>query len=205
MLGRDLPTTGLWYRVQSGTIQIVLLGAVSPSYTVPINCKTDCISYLCTYDLYSPVHNVLDACITAYPSGEQVGGHRADRRMPFGAHLGTSFGLPVVVAGQFFPNLSSNYDFTSKFDFLVLISVGPEVGYSPWARAINCLGRFTRLCIVDWRALSSGHDEKKSSECGMGGGGWGAQLPVFRPENDGGARVAKTLQYDQIIAHFLRY
>ncbi len=86
------------------------------------------------------MHNVLDACITAYPSGGQVGGgaleiqsffgpvkwHRADRPMPFRAHLGTSLCLPVVVAGQFFPNLSSNYDFTSKFDFLVLISVGPE-------------------------------------------------------------------------------
>jgi hypothetical protein len=25
------------------------------------------INYLCIYDLYSPVHNLLDACITAYP------------------------------------------------------------------------------------------------------------------------------------------
>jgi hypothetical protein len=53
-------------------------------------------SYLCTYDLYSPVHYVLER---AYPLRGQVGGwaleiesfmgpvkwHRADRRVPFGA------------------------------------------------------------------------------------------------------------------------
>jgi hypothetical protein len=55
------------------------------------------INYLCSYDLYSPVHNVVDACI---PLRGQAGGgwalvfesflrpvkwHRADRRVPFGA------------------------------------------------------------------------------------------------------------------------
>ncbi len=31
---------------------------------VPANGSADWFSYLCTYDLYSPVHNVLDACIS---------------------------------------------------------------------------------------------------------------------------------------------
>jgi hypothetical protein len=54
-------------------------------------------NYLCTYDLYSPVHNVLDACISiTRGSGRGLGPgardflgpmemHRADRRVPFGA------------------------------------------------------------------------------------------------------------------------
>jgi hypothetical protein len=55
-------------------------------------------SYLCTYDLYSPVHNVLDACISiTRASGRGLGPgyreffmgpvkwHQADRRVPFGA------------------------------------------------------------------------------------------------------------------------
>jgi hypothetical protein len=54
-------------------------------------------NFLCTYDLYSPVHNVW---MRAYPLCGEVGGgwalefesflgplkwHRADRRVPFGA------------------------------------------------------------------------------------------------------------------------
>jgi hypothetical protein len=46
-------------------------------------------SYLCTYDLYSPVHNVLDACTSiTRASGRRLGPvkwHRANRRVPFGA------------------------------------------------------------------------------------------------------------------------
>jgi hypothetical protein len=40
---------------------------------------------------------------------------------------------------------------------------------APSSGVINCLGRFTRLCIVDWRALSSGHDEKRRGGGGEGG------------------------------------
>ena len=58
-------------------------------------------NYLCTCDLYSPVHNVLDGCITAYTLRGEVGGdwalefpsflgpvkwERADRRVPFHLH-----------------------------------------------------------------------------------------------------------------------
>ncbi len=101
------------------------------------------ISYLCTYDLYSPVHNVLDACITAYPSGGGGGPWKSRVFLalwngiePVGeCHLGQ---WDVVVSscrgcGSIFPNLSSNYDFTSKFDFLVLISVGSGVINCFWA------------------------------------------------------------------------
>ncbi len=56
-------------------------------------------NYLCTCDLYSPVHNVLDACIYGTLLGEVGGGwalefpsflgpvkwERADRRVPFRA------------------------------------------------------------------------------------------------------------------------
>jgi hypothetical protein len=54
-------------------------------------------SYLCTYDLYSPVHNVLDACISITRAGGRELGleiesflgpvkwHRADSRVPFRA------------------------------------------------------------------------------------------------------------------------
>jgi hypothetical protein len=57
------------------------------------------INYLCTYDLYSPVHNVLDACISITRGSRRglgpgipeflgpVNWHRADRRVPFGAML----------------------------------------------------------------------------------------------------------------------
>jgi hypothetical protein len=53
------------------------------------------INYLCTYDLYSPDHNVLDACISiTRASGRGLGPgireflgplkwHRVDRRVPF--------------------------------------------------------------------------------------------------------------------------
>jgi hypothetical protein len=55
-----------------------------------------CFNYLCTYDLYSPVHNVLDACISiTRGSGRGLGlgireflgpvkWNRAERRVPFG-------------------------------------------------------------------------------------------------------------------------
>ncbi len=54
-------------------------------------------NYLCTYDFYSPVHNVLDACISITRASGRgwaleferflgpVKWHRADRRVPFGA------------------------------------------------------------------------------------------------------------------------
>jgi hypothetical protein len=54
-------------------------------------------NYLCTYDLYSPVHNVLDACISISERDVRGGWalefeslmgpvkwHRVDRRVPFG-------------------------------------------------------------------------------------------------------------------------
>jgi hypothetical protein len=59
------------------------------------------INFLFTNDLYSPVHNVLDACISITKgSGRGLGPgfesffgpvkwHRADRRVPFGARLGS--------------------------------------------------------------------------------------------------------------------
>jgi hypothetical protein len=55
------------------------------------------INYLCTYDLYSPKHNVLDACISITRGSGRgwalefsnflgpVKWHRAKRRAPFGA------------------------------------------------------------------------------------------------------------------------
>jgi hypothetical protein len=51
------------------------------------------INYLCTYDLYIPVHNALDACISMGGGWalqmesflDPVKWHRADRRVPFGA------------------------------------------------------------------------------------------------------------------------
>jgi hypothetical protein len=47
-------------------------------------------NFLCTYDLYSPVHNVLDACISiTRASGRAlrpVKWHRDQRRVPYGAH-----------------------------------------------------------------------------------------------------------------------
>jgi hypothetical protein len=58
------------------------------------------INYLCTYDLYSPVHNVYDACISITRGSGRgwalefssflgpVKWHRADRRVPFGGGLG---------------------------------------------------------------------------------------------------------------------
>jgi hypothetical protein len=50
--------------------------------------ETVSYNYLCTYDLYRPVHNVLDACIyITRGSGRGLGPvkwHRADRRV----HLG---------------------------------------------------------------------------------------------------------------------
>jgi hypothetical protein len=49
----------------------------------------ECYNYLCTYDLYSPVLNVLDACISiTRASGRGLGPvkwHRSDRRVSFGA------------------------------------------------------------------------------------------------------------------------
>jgi hypothetical protein len=63
----------------------------------PLNVQYIRYNYLCTYDLYSPVHNVLDACISiTRASGGgwalefenflgPVKWHRADRRVPFGA------------------------------------------------------------------------------------------------------------------------
>ncbi len=67
----------------------------------PYSQGTSCLpcynSYLCTCDLYSPVHNVLDACISIMrASGRGLGPgsreflgpvkwHRADRRGPVGA------------------------------------------------------------------------------------------------------------------------
>ncbi len=46
-------------------------------------------NYLCTYDLSSPMHNVLDACIPitrgSWRGLGPVKWHRADRRVPFGA------------------------------------------------------------------------------------------------------------------------
>jgi hypothetical protein len=42
-------------------------------------------NYLCTCDLYSPVHNVLDGCITAYTLRGEVGG---DWALEFPSFLG---------------------------------------------------------------------------------------------------------------------
>ncbi len=211
----SLGVWSLWYRVQS----------VSPSCTVPINCKTDSqlwsISYLRTYDLYSPVLNVLDACITdtAYPSGGQVGGGGGGwKSRVFSAlwngiepidecHLGPIWGRLCVFLSWLRVNFSRIYPPTTilppnsiswylflwvhRYRVLAMGAGAPSSG------AINCLGRFTRLCIVDWRSLSSGHDEKRSSECGMGGGGGGSAAPRFASRKwRARARVAKTLQYD---------
>ncbi len=69
--------------------------------------KTVNFNYLCTFDLYSPVHNVLDACkYITRGSGRgwtlefssflgPVKWHRADRRVPFGVKKTRGFQGPT--------------------------------------------------------------------------------------------------------------
>ncbi len=77
----------------------LLSGSISPLLPFPvwISILYNCINYLCTYDLYGPVHNVFDACrYITWASGKGLGPgngkflgpvkwHRAVRRVPFGA------------------------------------------------------------------------------------------------------------------------
>jgi hypothetical protein len=52
------------YTVYTSHVQKTMILYV-PQYVGSLNNSGEChINYLCTYDLYSPVHNVLDACIS---------------------------------------------------------------------------------------------------------------------------------------------
>jgi hypothetical protein len=87
---------------------------MAASNTVPL-CRISVFqtNYFCTYDLYSPVHNVLDACISiTRASGrgwalevegflDPVKWHRADRRVLFGAQK-TRDANEGAINGEFF-------------------------------------------------------------------------------------------------------
>jgi hypothetical protein len=74
------------------------------------------INYLCIYDLYNPVHNVLDACISITRASGRgwalesflgpVKWHPTDRRVPFGAQKTRLYMPRWPIAEDLLPNPS---------------------------------------------------------------------------------------------------